>query len=284
MIFAWREGFSLHHSSKLNQPILIGGGFGNNQQGKALLALPTISCANRQEFEKGDCTPCPVNSNYNPKLQRCEWCTIEQFFYENKTDFFSSKCKFCPPGTIGSQSGRCTSCLPGFIYDPEVKGSCRPCNDHQICPFSTKYAFERSEFSDKIDSIQYFNSPQMFKAYISPFDNTSMWVMISMLMCLLTVFPLIYLLIIFKPTRKYAIKILKEIDLNPITGGEKRLVVGGVISLVYAIILFCCSGGIIAKYFLFNERVEATELANIANQNSLPESYLINVTVSLNLC
>lgn len=93
-------------------------------------------------------------------------------------------------------------------------------------------------------------------------------------------FPIFFLLTITKHTRKYAIKILKEIDLNPITGGDKRLVVGGVISLFYCIVLICCSGGIIAKYFLFNERVEATELANISNQNILPESYTINITVS----
>lgn len=57
LIFAWREGFSLHHSPTINHPIIIGGGFGNNQQGRALLSLPTIVCANREEFVKGDCTP-----------------------------------------------------------------------------------------------------------------------------------------------------------------------------------------------------------------------------------
>jgi hypothetical protein len=57
LIFAWREGFSLHHSPRLGHPILIGGSFGNNQQGKALLVLPTITCASKEEFEIGDCTP-----------------------------------------------------------------------------------------------------------------------------------------------------------------------------------------------------------------------------------
>ena len=42
MIFAWREGFSIHHSSTLNRPIIIGGGFGNNQHSQALLLLPTV--------------------------------------------------------------------------------------------------------------------------------------------------------------------------------------------------------------------------------------------------
>lgn len=121
----------------------------------------------------------------------------------------------------------------------------------------------------------------MFKAHVSPFDNTTMWVCLTMLICFITVFPVFFLLTITRPTRKYAIKILKEIDVNPITGGDKRLVVGGVITLFYCIILFCISGGIIAKYFLFNERVEATELANLYSQNSLPESYIINITVSI---
>ena len=69
LIFAWREGFSFHHSIHVNHPIIIGGGFGNNQQGNALLSLPTITCANKEEFESGDCTPCPRNSFYNVKLK-----------------------------------------------------------------------------------------------------------------------------------------------------------------------------------------------------------------------
>lgn len=39
------------------------------------------------------------------------------------------------------------------------------------------------------------------------------------------------------------------------------------------------TGGLIAKYFMFNERVEATELTNISHQNSLPESYLITLSI-----
>lgn len=43
MIFSVREGFSLHNSPKINHPIIIGGGFGNNKQGGALLSLPNIA-------------------------------------------------------------------------------------------------------------------------------------------------------------------------------------------------------------------------------------------------
>ncbi|CAI2374199.1 unnamed protein product [Moneuplotes crassus] len=279
LIFAWREGFSFHHSVRLKHPIIIGGGFGNNQEGNALLSLPTITCADKEKFEEGGCTPCPPNSYYNIKKKECDWCTREQFFYEDKLDYFNSKCKFCPPGTIGSSSGLCTSCLPGSLYDPEVKGSCKVCDMENICPFGTKHEFSKNILSDNLYSIQYANSPQMFKGYISPFDNTAMWVLFMIVISLLSIFPLLFCLTVCKPTRRYAIKIMKEVDLNPITGGEKRLVVGGVISIVYAIILICCSAGIIAKYFLFNERVEATELANIANQNNLPESYSINLTI-----
>jgi hypothetical protein len=120
----------------------------------------------------------------------------------------------------------------------------------------------------------------VFKSYNSPFDNTTLWVTVSMLCCFVTIFPILFVLIKIRKTRKYIIKGLKILDLSPITGGDKRLVVGGVISLFYAIVLICLSVGIIAKYFLFNERIEATELANISHQNSLPESYMINITVS----
>ena len=279
MVFSVREGFSMHNSPRINHPIIIGGGFGNNEQGGALLSLPNIVWSSREEFNLGGWTPCPTNSFYNPKINNCEWCSVEQYFNEDPDDYFKSTCNFWPPGTIGSQSGRCTACLPGKIYNPEVKGSCSECNENQVWPIGSKYAFPRDQFGEKIDNIQYSNHPLMYKTDLSPFDTTSMWVMISIVLWVGTIFPILFCLTVNRHTRKYAIKMLKEADVNPITGGEKRLVVGGVITILYIILQIWLAGGFIAKYFLFNERIEATEITNVAHQNSLPESYIISITI-----
>ena len=227
MLFAWREGFSIHHSPTLNHPIVIGGGFGNNQQSQALLLLPTIVWENYEDFLKDHWTPCSRGSYYNPSLKEWEWCTMEQFFSEDFNNYFKSKWKFWPPGTIGSQSGGWTAWQPGYIYDPEIKGSCRLWADDKFCPFATKFAFSKTKSDNPIESIQYLHSPEIYKEMISKYDNSTVWVLVAMVVLYAFIYSAFFICIFWNATRKYGIKILKEIDLNPITGGDKRLVIGG---------------------------------------------------------
>lgn len=182
---------------------------------------------NNEDFLQDHCTPCPRGSFYNPSLNYWEWCTMEQFFKEDQNNYFNSNWKFCPPGTIGSQSGGWTACQPGYIYDPEFKGSCRLWPDDKFCPFATKYAFTKKNSDNMFESIQYAHSPEIYKETISRYDRSTMWVLMSMAILYIILYSLFFIFISISKTRKYGIKVLKEIDLNPITGGEKRLVVGG---------------------------------------------------------
>lgn len=65
-------------------------------------------------------------------------------------------------------------------------------------------------------------------------------------------------------TKRFALLIMKEIDVLPITGGERRVFIGGIITVLYLILLLMSSCGILVKYFMYNERIEATELANVS--------------------
>ena len=47
---SWRSGFTMEYLRGINDPHLIGGTYGNNQQSQALISIPEIECASKKEF------------------------------------------------------------------------------------------------------------------------------------------------------------------------------------------------------------------------------------------
>lgn len=68
---AWRHGFTMHYVRNIQDPILIGGTYGNNQQAQALVTLPEEKCSTEIEFDRGTCSPCPPGSIL--KGNQCKW-------------------------------------------------------------------------------------------------------------------------------------------------------------------------------------------------------------------
>ena len=58
----WRKGFTMHYVRNIEDPIIIGGTYGNNQQSHAILTLPERKCKSQVDFVRGDCAPCPKGS------------------------------------------------------------------------------------------------------------------------------------------------------------------------------------------------------------------------------
>lgn len=53
LFMTWRHGFTMHHVRGEQDPILIGGTYGNNQQSQALVTLPEQKCKNMDDLYKG---------------------------------------------------------------------------------------------------------------------------------------------------------------------------------------------------------------------------------------
>jgi hypothetical protein len=90
LFMTWRHGFSLHYVRGMQDPVLIGGTFGNNQQSKALVTLPEKKCAGTSDYYEAECSPCPRGSTYHNG--GCKWCGHDQYFREHERDYFSSTC------------------------------------------------------------------------------------------------------------------------------------------------------------------------------------------------
>jgi len=65
LFMTWRHGFTLHYVKGIQNPVLIGGTYGNNQQSRALVTLPEKKCKNMRDFAGGLCSPCPKGSLYS---------------------------------------------------------------------------------------------------------------------------------------------------------------------------------------------------------------------------
>ena len=65
---SWRTGFTMEYLRGINDPHLIGGTYGNNQQVQALISIPEQECSSQKEFEAKTCSPCPHGSIYDPKI------------------------------------------------------------------------------------------------------------------------------------------------------------------------------------------------------------------------
>ena len=124
-------------------PIMLGGTFGNNQQSQILMAIPETKCKDLNEFLEGICIPCPRGSMPTSQNQ-CDFCDSDEYFVENTDDYFKSECRYCPLGTVGGQGVECVPCESGTIW--QEGGTCKTCEPENFCPIGTKYEFPKEQY------------------------------------------------------------------------------------------------------------------------------------------
>ncbi len=64
-ILSWRKGFTLHYLKSQENPVMIGGNYGNRQESQIMLILPEVKCADQPQYKEGQCVPCPVGSIFD---------------------------------------------------------------------------------------------------------------------------------------------------------------------------------------------------------------------------
>lgn len=122
---SWRSGFTMEYLRGIQDPHIIGGTFGNNQQSQALISIPELECANINDFETTTCSPCPRGSVYDFKTKECDWCEQYEYFEENYDDYFKSTCQSCPRGLIGGNYRSCVPCAGGYIFSSRSSTHCK---------------------------------------------------------------------------------------------------------------------------------------------------------------
>ena len=64
-MISWRTGFTMEYIRGFNDPYLIGGTYGNNQQIQTLFSIPEKEWSNIDDFMTTTCSPCPPGSLYS---------------------------------------------------------------------------------------------------------------------------------------------------------------------------------------------------------------------------
>lgn len=72
-MISWRTGFTMEYIRGFNDPYLIGGTYGNNQQIQALFSIPEQECSSLSDFMTTTCSPCPHGSLYRENINDCKW-------------------------------------------------------------------------------------------------------------------------------------------------------------------------------------------------------------------
>jgi hypothetical protein len=189
LFMTWRHGFSLHYVRGIQDPVLIGGTYGNNQQSRSLVTLPEKKCGDVQDYSAGDCSPCPRGSVYNKG--ECEWCNHDQYFRENPSNYFDSYCGQCPLGLVGGYYTTCSPCEGGYMYDMAYPDFCKKCGGDQVCPLGTRFAFPYEDFGENFLEVRLDNLPELFNPHQKVFDHTSLVVVFLVVVLTLCLFIII---------------------------------------------------------------------------------------------
>ncbi|CAI2376833.1 unnamed protein product [Moneuplotes crassus] len=272
---SWRTGFTMEYLRGINDPHLIGGSFGNNQQSQALISIPEQECANKNEFDTTTCSPCPKGSVYSPKIQECRWCEQYEYFEENFDDYFKSVCMPCPRGLIGGNYRSCVPCAGGYVFDVKVKSHCRECTQDEVCPLGTKYAFERKQFNELLNDVKINNVPKIMDTYDVSVDHTATYIVL--ILVFLTLIFSILIAITLTGCKERFMFIFREIDSLAITGGRRKKVVGGILMIFFLLYLSLIFAGYIISFLVYNERRESSETQSPFLQKEMPTSFEIEI-------
>lgn len=275
LFMTWRHGFSLHYVRGVQDPVLIGGTYGNNQQSRALVTLPENKCKDMKDFGKAKCSPCPSGSVYSNGA--CRWCGHDQYFKENSQNYFESECKNCPLGLVGGYYRSCVPCQGGYIYDINYPSFCKQCTDSEICPLGTRYAFPSSNFEESFQEVRLDNLPDLFNPHKRPFDHTSIIVIFLCVFLTLVLFILIALSI--SMCKEKSLFVFREMDIPFVTGGGRKRVVGGIILSFFALIITIVTLGFFVNYFMFNSKTVIYETKNPYIERAYPSSYQFKINL-----
>ena len=266
-ILSWRQGFSLHFIKNSQDPVMVGGTFGNNQQNSIMMSIPEIKCKGTQEYLAGNCIPCPKGSVVTPEGQ-CDYCDTDEYFDE-EPNFFASTCKHCPLGTVGGQGEECVPCSGGYIWRED--GTCKLCSPDKIYPIGTRYEFSDADFGTTFLDKREDNLPKIFDPEGEATDRTATVVIVALIFLSIVLAAIIGM--VHNACKEKSLFIFRELDIRAITGGETKKFVGGVIICFYALWVLLVAGGFMVNFFAFNSRTDFSEVTDLNHNHYLPSSF-----------
>ena len=276
MLYNYLEG------SDSDKPIII------SSDNSYILRLSFVRCANEEEvYSEKFCIPC--STGYILKKGKCTPCRLGQYFHYEKNDYFSSSCQSCPPGTYSNKRGGtglsgCLLCPYGTYNDEEGKIKCKTCPEGKSCLIGATLPHVFDDINEQ--DIENSNAYLKYENYPEFLDREQTLKNATLRMGLTLVFSLTVLIsfiifICFCCNKKSTVTCLYKMDFIPLTGGNIRKSNGGLITIIYSILITSLATNFILRYIFWNDIIEVSSLdtSKSTTRQELKSSIILQLDV-----
>jgi hypothetical protein len=271
------------------RPVIFGGENWNKESSNVIILMDFEICTSDTKILSDyPCIPCSEGYMLNDQ-KKCVGCSPGDYLEIDNKFYTESKCSRCPAGKYNpfaySQGiSACKLCPYDFYNNEAGQRECLKCNrgllpDEVCLPGTTKP--KKDDFLlSKVnqDYQQDINFPDFLNTNtkIKTISRTSALIVVS----IITSTMLIILLICYKLRKRRVTKFLIYMDFIPLTGGSTKKCSGGLITLIYTILIISLAFSFVMRYVYFNELIEVIPLAySNSEQDSLKSSIRFNVEI-----
>ncbi len=276
MLYNYLEG------SDSDKPIII------SSDNNYVLRLSFVRCANEDEVSSEKfCIPCSIG--YILSKTKCTPCRVGQYFHYDKDNYFSSSCLSCPAGTYSNKKGGtgisgCLLCPYDTYNDEYGKTKCKKCPEGKTCLIG---AILPQAYNDILEQdIENSNAYLKYENYPEFIDREQVFKNATLKTGLILVFSLTLLIsliifICFCCNKKSTVTCLYKIDFIPLTGGNIRKSNGGLITIIYSILIGSLAANFILRYIFWNDIIEVSALdtSKSTTRKELKSSIILQLDV-----
>ena len=261
-IFGSSLFYNYLEGSSSDKPIII------NPDNNYVLRLNFVRCNNIKEEMSSNkfCLPCSLG--YILEKSKCVPCIEGQYFDFNKNNYFASTCKTCQPGTFSNRRGGtglngCRLC-PYDTYNSKTgQIYCEACPQDKTCLIGSTFPMEYKDINEEdiensVAFLKYDNYPE-FLNQEQVFKNATFTAGVTILICFTCLVSFIIFLC-YLCNKSSTVKCLYNMDFIPLTGGTIKKSNGGLITIIYSILISSLAIAFILRYFFWNDIIEVSSL------------------------
>ena len=286
------ENFLKNHGSILlynylegsdsDKPIIV------NADNNYILRLSFDRCTNEDDISSDKfCLPCSVG--YILVKSKCKPCNVGQYFHYEKDNYFDSSCLSCPSGTYSNKKGGTglSGCLlcPYDTYNNEYgKTKCTKCPEGKTCLIGSTLPMIYEDINEQdIENskayLKYENYPEFLDREQS-FKSATFTAGVTLISSL-TLFVSLIIFICYCCKKKATVTCLYKMDFIPLTGGNIRKSNGGLITIIYSILICSLATSFILRYIFWNDIIEVSALdtSKSTTRKELKSSILLELDV-----
>ena len=265
-----------------DKPIII------NSDYNYFLRLSFVRCNNKGEMSSSKfCLPCSMG--YVLENSQCTPCMEGHYFDYQKLNYFSSKCEACPSGTYSNRRGGtglsgCRLCPYDTFNNKTGQIYCEHCPEDKTCLIGSTMPLEYQDIKEEdiensVAYLKYENYPD-FSNQKQVFKYATFTAGLVILLGFTSLVSLI-IFICYLCNRKSILTFLYKLDFIPLTGGNLKKSNGGLITIIYSILISSLSVAFILRYIYWNDIIEVSSLdtSKAANRKELMSSIVLELDV-----